>query len=122
MLLLATAMLMFGLPLNMLNLSREDDSELIAEERFAWWIADAIYNQYLLMLGEFGIRENFMKGSDKVLVILLFVGATFFAQITMLNMLIAIMGDVFDELTEHREVKATEMKLAILAEQAPVLN
>ena len=40
----------------------------------------------------------------------------------MLNMLIAIMGDVFDELMELRDVKEIEMKLAILAENAPVLT
>ena len=34
----------------------------------------------------------------------------------MLNMLIAIMGDAFDELMEQRDVKEIEMKLAILAE------
>ena len=37
-------------------------------------------------------------------------------------MLIAIMGDAFDELMEQRDVKEFEMKLAILAEQAPALK
>ena len=37
-------MLMFGLPINMLNLGRDDGQELIVEERFGWWVMDAIHN------------------------------------------------------------------------------
>ena len=48
-------------------------------------------------------------------------GAIFFSQITMLNMLIAIMADVFENLTEKRHVKSISTKLEILAEQAPLL-
>ena len=93
-------MLMFGLPLSMLDLSRNDDAELIPKERFNWWVIDSIYNQYLIILGEFPIRTNMMSGSDSGFVMGMFCGATFFTQITMLNMLIAIMSDVFDELME----------------------
>ena len=39
----------------------------------------------------------------------------------MFNMLIAIMADVFEDLTEKRHVKAISTKLQILAAQAPVL-
>ena len=35
-------------------------------------------------------------------IIAMVVGATFFTQITMLNMLIAIMGDTFDRVMENR--------------------
>ena len=78
MLLLATAILVIGLPMNMLSLGRDDDSELMVGERFGWWFADAVYNQYLIMLGEFEIRENFMSGAASGLVISMFLGATFF--------------------------------------------
>lgn len=47
--------------------------------------------------------------------------ATFFTQITMLNMLIAIMGDSFDYATENRNKFATKTKLDILSAQAPAL-
>ena len=36
-------------------------------------------------------------------------------------MLIAIMGDVFDQLTEQKTVSAISTKLEILADQAPML-
>ena len=60
-------------------------------------------------------------GKQPNLVVLTFMGAIFFSQITMLNMLIAIMADVFENLTEKRYVKSISTKLEILAEQAPLL-
>ena len=44
--------------------------------------------------------------------------ATFFTQITMLNMLIAIMGDTFERITEQRPLYATRTKLSLLADYA----
>ena len=44
MLLLLVAFLMFGMPMSMLNLNRGDDDEMIVNERFEWWVVDAIYN------------------------------------------------------------------------------
>ena len=45
-----------------------------------------------------------------------FVLATFFSQITMLNLLIAIMGDTFDRITQDRELNATQTKLELMSE------
>ena len=45
-------------------------------------------------------------------------GATFFTQLTMLNMLIAIMGDTFDYATENKEINATKTKLKLLNDYA----
>ena len=59
---------------------------------------------------------------EKNLVIIVFLLTTFYTQITMLNMLIAIMGNVFDELEEQKDVGATATKLEILADLAPVLG
>ena len=53
-----------------------------------------------------------------VLTILIFIAATFFTQITMLNMLIAIMGDTFEKITEQKTLFATRTKLALLADYA----
>jgi hypothetical protein len=78
--------------------------------------------------------ENILEGEDgaidfmneslfeKNLVILLFIMATFFTQITMLNMLIAVMGNVFDEVEEIKELSAVKTKLNLLADMAPTLT
>lgn len=88
---------------------------------FGFWILDAFYNQYLLSLGEFASLDNVENGTQEKLVLAFFSMATFFTMVTMLNMLIAIMGDSFSEATENREKYAVKTKLDILSSQAPSL-
>jgi hypothetical protein len=78
--------------------------------------------------------ENILEGEDgaidfmneslfeKNLVVLLFIMATFFTQITMLNMLIAVMGNVFDEVEEIKELSAVKTKLNLLADMVPTIT
>ncbi len=40
----------------------------------------------------------------------------------MFNMLIAIMGDTFDKVTEHRDVNATKSKLELMADLVAILE
>ena len=47
---------------------------------------------------------------------MLFIGATFFTQVTALNMLIAIMGNTFEKVKECAEFAEREMKISILAD------
>ena len=53
---------------------------------------------------------------------LLFIAATLFTQVTMLNMLIAIMGDTFDKVTENRDIEATRTKIQFIAQFAYALR
>ena len=53
---------------------------------------------------------------------IIFVGATFFTQITMLNMLIAIMGDTFDRAMENRIRFGISSKLDILKSQSALIS
>lgn len=76
-----------------LNQRSEDDIQIVSTTGF--WLFDAIFNQYLLSLGEFDVPSK-EKSSYEKLFLLFFASATFFTMITMLNMLIAIMGDSFD--------------------------
>ena len=109
------ALITFGLPLNMLDLNRADTTLLI-EPVLGFWPIDTIYNQYLLSLGEFSTLESLGEGASyEKLVLLFFMIATFYTQITMLNMLIAIMGDSFDYAVENREKYAVMTKLDLLS-------
>jgi len=76
---------------------------------------DSILNQYMLALGEFG-TDNFSadSGKNSEVVWALFVFATFITQLTILNMLIAIMGDTFDAVLEKQEQYAMKEKIRIL--------
>ena len=51
-----------------------------------------------------------------MIVITLFIVATFLTQITILNMLIAIMGDTFGKVTEIKEQAGLKEKINILAD------
>ena len=51
-----------------------------------------------------------------MIVISLFIVATFLTQITILNMLIAIMGDTFGKVTDIKEQAGLKEKINILAD------
>ena len=51
-----------------------------------------------------------------------FVFATFISQVTMLNMLIAIMGDTYARIMENKEVNATMTKLQLLSDTSHTLK
>jgi len=93
--------------------SAEGEDDLFVSA-FGIGMLDAIIDQYMLGLGEFG-TDNF-KGKGKFLAWIYFLLATFITQITFLNMLIAIMGDTFDRVSEAREQSALKEKINILSD------
>ena len=121
MILFTVALVGFGLPMSMLDMNRSEDTHLIIPI-FGWWFIDALYNQYLLSLGEFSSLDSAEGNPQAQLVLSFFVAATFFSSVTMLNMLIAIMGDSFDYAQENKERFSTQTKLDILSTQAPALR
>ena len=73
--------------------------------------------QYLLALGDFAFTEDFVKSSpNSNLVWIIFIMATFLIQITILNMLIAIMGDAFAKVTEVKEKFGLKEKINIVSD------
>ena len=84
---------MFGSALYILSMNRKAEDEIV-EALFNGWLLNTFINQYLLSLGEFGI-DNF-EGENQLFIYILFILATFMTQVTVLNMLIAIMGNTFD--------------------------
>lgn len=69
----------------------------------------------MLTLGEFGI-DNYSKSVDPIAGIdwLFFLGATFFGQLVILNMLIAIMGSSYDSVFENQKRFILQLKLEVL--------
>lgn len=122
MILLFVALLMFGVPMIMLNLNRskEDDNVVIAEA-FGHWSVDMLVNQYMLSLGEFNY-ENFADQPNAAFCFGFFIASTFITQLVMLNMLIAIMGDTFERVIENRDVNATKTKLELMSDLVSTLK
>ena len=71
---------------------------------------------YLTALGEFGIEDYEGKGEGKYRGILwfLFILATFMLLVHLLNMLIAIMGETFSEMTANEEVQKAKSHLSFV--------
>ena len=78
-------------------------------------------NQYLLSLGEFS-SDGFNNHSQWYLCWIFFILATFFTQITMLNMLIAIMGNTFEMVIEKKAIHAMNTKLQIMSDYSNVIG
>ena len=85
------------------------------ENLTGYFILDALMNQYFLALGEFHL-ENFSDHPHAFLVYFFFVMATLFTQVTILNMVIAIMGDTFGKVMDNKVVYATETKMRLLGD------
>ena len=64
----------------------------------------------MLSLGEFE-QSEFGAHPHTGLVFFFFIGATFITQVTMLNMIVAIMGDSFEKVTENRLLNSMKTKL-----------
>ena len=121
MILFCVAILCFSLPLVMLDLDQSNDEYDAVRHFTGNIILDAIYDQYLLALGDFSTNGDFDKGNWPRLMAAFFVGATFFINVTMFNMLIAIMGERFDYATDNEQNLITRTKLELLATQYPAL-
>jgi len=62
--------------------------------------------------------DNFADHATAGLCYFCFIMATFISQVTMLNMLVAIMGDTFERIIENRTLYAIKTKLQLMGEQA----
>ena len=80
-------------------------------------------NQYMVSLGDFvDTLDGYESHPQSLIVWIIFLVTTFVTQITMLNMLIAIMGNTFDNVIEKKSLYAIQMKLNILSEYRNIIN
>ena len=71
----------------------------------------------MLSLGEFeNLVPLFSEHPQTGFCYILFVGATFVSQVTMLNMVIAIMGDSFERITENKLLNSVKTKIQLCSE------
>ena len=116
---------MIGSAMYMLQLSlpgheRIDDRYAVVEEFTGHFLFDMIRNQYLLSLGDF-YTEGYEEHPLWFLCLSFFIGATFFSQIVMLNMLIAIMGNTFSMVIERKAEYSMQTKMSMIGDFKQVL-
>ena len=115
MMLLSATLLLLGVPILILDGNRVEDENKLLNDAFGFWILDLLYTQYMLALGMFE-PEHYGLHPQHVIAFCFFIAATFISQLTILNMLIAVMGDSFDKVVENREVNSIIMKLELLGD------
>ena len=104
-----------GAAMYMLQLNAElTEDGTIIQPVFEHFIVDSTLNQYLLMLGEFQI-DGFESNINRNICYIIFILSTIFSNITLLNMLIALMGDTFDRVQEKRSMLEIKSKISQLA-------
>ena len=93
--------MMFGTGIYFLSLGIPEENEIMPSY-FSFWPLDTFQSQYEHSLGEFQL-EAYGEADKKRVLMVVFILATFVVMIVFLNMLIAIMGDAFDQATENKE-------------------
>ena len=121
MIIFVAALWMFGNTMYMLQLNKDSDADDIVTGTFGHFMIDSLYNQYLLSLGEFAM-DGFDDHPEMSLVYIFFTLATFFTQVTFLNMLIAIMGDTFGRVIENKANFGLQTKLSIMGDYTAVID
>ena len=79
-------------------------------------VVNALFNIYLLPLGEFEWTGDFGErdAATNAILWIMFIFATFLLQITFMNMLIAIMGEVFNLVTERKHQSSLTERIELL--------
>ena len=115
MILFVLILMTFGNAMLILSDGRETP---LFKDYFETTYLNVVLNQYELSLGEFDTDERFTPASEGGDPIAwgVFCLATLITQIVFLNLLIAIMGDTFERVTESREQSALVEKIRILAD------
>ena len=111
---------MFGNALMILNEGRYNENQLY-EEFFSVQILDTLMNQYLLSLGEFHF-ENFQPHSQDLAAWIVFILSTFIVQILFLNLLIAAMGDTYDQVKDSDKQTSLKETIKLMSTYAIVVK
>jgi hypothetical protein len=114
----------FGLPIFVFSMDSygvDSDDQLIIkaipESRFL----NTVIHMYMLALGEFETMTQY-RGENPRRIWGLFVVSTFVVQITFLNVLIAIMGDVYQKVMSNRKQARLREKMQIYADYVDYLD
>ena len=92
------------------NLADDDQASFVPNIN-PLWVVDAASAMYELSLGEFRL-EDYEKSTNTELLYLLFWVSTFFLMVVFLNMLIANMGDTFEQATNEKDKNARMTEIA----------
>ena len=107
------SLLMSSIPMSIIQQiqNQEEDKEISVKFDTGSWFIDALINQYLIALGDFALVANLESNPLLALTLPFFLFTTLFTHLTMLNMIIAVMGDTFGRTTDNRIVNGIKTKI-----------
>ena len=116
---LVVGILATGFSILFLNKRRQLDRkfgteyEAIYEKRFSFDSMDAIYSQFLILIGGFEVDLQYKKNEnpDTFLIYFFYLFSTLFSQVVIMNMLIAVMADTYARVDERKEQVGLKEKL-----------
>ena len=112
----------FGISFYILNLNRDEESQIMTVESKLWFY-EAFESAYELGHGEFALDSYASdNGFETFMCYFLFDTASFFVIIVFLNMLVAIMGDTFSNVTENTEKNSLITKIAIVKDYVKLID
>jgi len=82
---------------------------------------DSIVNMYLLSLGEFAL-DGYTEGHDRSAAWIMFVLATFFLMLLLLNFIITVMGEPFATVQERRAIFQYQTLLEMIVDNIDKVN
>lgn len=106
-------LLTFATTTMVLQKSRSDEAEPLVIDIVNIKIVDALITQYLVGLGDFSTD---FEGNNSVLCWLIFLMSTALTLLVFMNMLIAQMGDTFDECQEKRDLITYQSRVSLIQE------
>lgn len=120
--------MMFGSAFYIIDLNRSGDDNFINDVFYGSWILNSFLNMHELGLGEFSIDDydNYdatrTSAKNDTYIYLLFILASFFLLIVMMNLLVGIMAEKLSEERQQEHEKQREAYLNIMGEYKPLLN
>lgn len=112
----------FGAALYMLQLNAVDDDEnSIVSSESGYSVIDSALNLYYLLLGEFH-TDSYTDHPDAIVCYIFFILSTFMVQITLTNIMIGLMGDTFDRVSDERTADTLKAQITILNNMANTIR
>ena len=105
-------LLLFGVPMSLLDMNRAEEEKTIGEN-FPHWLPNLLINQYLLALGTFD-DSPYSGASDAWILYIIFFCATIVIFIVMTNQLITIVGNILDEFSDGKRNEDLKLDVGIM--------
>ena len=119
---IAVCYMTFGTSFYLLDYNRDTSAGNIVETRYNWWVLDAFESQYELSLNLKDLDPFAAEDENKKLIFTFWIISSFILIFVFLSMLVAIMSDTFNRVTENKEQHARYEKLSVMGDYIEIIE